>query len=68
VYVSLYVCLTTCRTYAKASGLQLKVAALKLAAAVVLGLNPLDRSAPGVQLEAWKLCERAAKVGHSQYL
>ena len=52
-----------CRTYAKASGLQLKVAALKLAAAVVLGLNPLDRSAPGVQLEAWKLCERAAKVG-----
>jgi hypothetical protein len=36
---------------------------MRLAMAVVDGLNPLDRSAAAVHGEAWKLYERGIKVG-----
>lgn len=51
------------RTVAK-SGNQLAVrcAALRMAAAAVAALNPLDRSAPAVQAEAWSLVQRFARV------
>eukprot|EP00198_Chlamydomonas_reinhardtii_P002746 XP_001692082.1 predicted protein [Chlamydomonas reinhardtii] len=50
------------RTVSK-SGNQTAVrcAALRLAGAAVRGLNPLDRSAPAVQGEAWNLLQRNAK-------
>ncbi|KAG2435720.1 hypothetical protein HXX76_006917 [Chlamydomonas incerta] len=50
------------RTVSK-SGNQTAVrcAALRLAAAAVRGLNPLDRSAPAVQGEAWNMLQRNAK-------
>jgi hypothetical protein len=51
------------RAYGRASTLPLKLSALRLAAAVVEGLPPTDRSAAAVQAEAWKLAEKAAKVG-----
>lgn len=54
------------RTVSK-SGNQTAVrcAALRLAGAAVRGLNPLDRSAPAVQGEAWNLLQRNAKVAGS---
>jgi hypothetical protein len=39
------------------------LAAFHLAAAVVEGLNPADRTAPIVQAEAFTLFQRAARVG-----
>jgi hypothetical protein len=41
---------------------QVRLAALSLAAAVVEGLSPYDRSAPAVHAEAWKLFEKGHKV------
>ena len=40
----------------------LRLAGMRLAVAVVEGLNPLDRSAAAVHGEAWKLFERYVKV------
>jgi hypothetical protein len=54
---------TTCS--AKATTLAVRLAALHLAAAVVEGLNPGDRTAPSVQAEAFTLFQRAARVGLS---
>jgi hypothetical protein len=41
----------------------MKAAGMKLAAAVVEGLPQTDRNMAAVQLEAWKLFEKQAKVG-----
>lgn len=41
----------------------LRLAGLRLAAAVVDGLNPLDRSAAAVHGEAWRLYDKFIKVG-----
>lgn len=45
-----------------ASPAPVKAAALRLAAAVVEGLNPMDRGAPAVQSEAWTMFGKAMKV------
>lgn len=45
-----------------------KSAALKLVAAVVEGLNPMDRSALAVQGEAWRLYEKTSKDKNSEDL
>lgn len=58
----------TPRTAAKGSTPALRLAGLRLAAATVEGLNPLDRSAAAVHGEAWKLAERGMKVGRRAQL
>jgi hypothetical protein len=40
----------------------MRLAGMQMAAAVVEGLNPLDRNVPSVHQEAWKLFERGIKV------
>lgn len=50
------------RATAKGSSLAVRARGLRLAAAVVEGIPPLDRNALLVQSEAWKLVERHARV------
>lgn len=50
----------------KGSTPALRLAGMRLAVALVEGLNPLDRAAAVVHGEAWKLYERGGKVGQGR--
>jgi hypothetical protein len=50
------------RTAGKGATPALRTAGLRLAVAVVDGLNPLDRNAATVHAEGWRLFDRCIKV------